>query len=499
MTFSAADQAALLPALLVVLAGLLAVGVDVFVPGGKSRWPLIALSYTGIVAAMWVLVDRLSHGAAPVRAFGGSLVLDDMAAFLSVAILAATALLLFSSDVDTRRRHVAFGEYYGLVMFASAAMMLLVGSNDFLMIFLTLETLSISLYVLTGITRRNPRSNEAAVKYLVTGAFATGFLVMGMALLYGATGTIQLDAIGKALQGGNHSPLLATGFGLVLVGFAFKIGAAPFHMWVPDVYEGAPTTTTAFMSVTVKAAGVGALVRVLLTAAGSRPDLWADLLWWMAVLTMIVGNLLALQQTSVKRMLAFSSVAHTGYALVALATMQGTDGTFSSQGAGAALFYLLVYTFMTLGAFVFLVYVGHEVTTPGRDRVEWQDGEQLDDLAGLAERRPWAAVAMTIFLVSLGGIPPTAGFFGKFYLFQSAVQQGHVTLAVIGVLASLVSLYYYLRVVVWMYMKDPVETDDQADGTVGFVVLTTAAATVALGVLPGIFLAAAARSIVQLG
>jgi NADH-quinone oxidoreductase subunit N len=374
-------------------------------------------------------------------------------------------------------------------------MMLLVASNDLLMIFLNLEILSLALYVLTGITRRNPRSNEASMKYLVTGGFATGFLLFGVALLYGATGSIRLDQIGHALATGTDSSLLAAGFGLLLVGFAFKIGAVPFHMWVPDVYEGAPTTTTAFMSVTVKAAGVGALARVLLIAAPTRADLWADLLWWMALATMVVGNLLAIQQQSVKRMLAFSSVAHTGYALVALATMSGVNGTFSSQGAAAALYYLLVYTFMTLGAFLLLVYMGHEVKVPGRDTPEWQDGEHIDDLAGMADRHPWAALAMTIFMISLGGIPPTAGFLGKFMLFSAAVDQGHVGLVVIGVLASLVSLYYYLRVVVAMYMRDAVATDDVTSRSVGAVVAVAALATVFFGVQPGLLLYWAERSI----
>ena len=212
-------------------------------------------------------------------------------------------------------------------------MMLLVASNDFLMIFLNLEILSLALYVLTGITRRNPRANEAAAKYLITGAFATGFLLLGITFVYGATGAFDLPSIGKWVASHPPTPLLGVGFGLLLVGFGFKIGAVPFHMWVPDVYEGAPTTTTAFMSVTVKAAGIGALVRVLLVAAPTHPELWADLLWWMAVATMILGNFLAIQQNSVKRMLAFSSIAHTGYALVALATMRATGRFVSSAGA----------------------------------------------------------------------------------------------------------------------------------------------------------------------
>lgn len=498
MSITATEWAALLPALCVMLGGLFAVGIDVFLPRPTSRWPLSLVSLAGLAFGGALLGRHLLSGVAPVVAFGGSLVLDDMAAFVSLAIIAATALLLLASDVDVRRRHIGFGEYYGLVMIATAAMILLVASNDLMMIFVNIEILSIALYVLTGITRKNPRSNEAAVKYLVTGAFASCFLLMGMAMLYGATGTFGLPAIGAVLAGTSVSPLLPVGLGLLIVGFGFKIGAAPFHMWVPDVYEGAPTSTTAFMSVTVKAAGVATLIRVLLTAAPSHSELWADLIWWMAVATMIVGNLLAAQQTSVKRMLAFSSVAHTGYALVAIATMRATDGSFSSAGASSALFYVLTYTFMTLGAFLFLAYIGHEAKSRDGGVVEWQDAEQLDDFAGLAERRPWAAAGMALFLVSLGGIPPTAGFLGKFYLLSFAVSQDHIALAVITVMASLVSMYYYLRVAVYMYMKEPVSTDELPDRTIGFVIGLAAVGTLVLGVLPSAFLDVAVRSITDL-
>lgn len=502
MTPTSADWIALLPGVFVLGAGLLAVGADVViglrdVEGTQRIRTLVMclLAYVGLGAAGWLLVNRLASGAPAARGFGGSLVLDDMAAFISLAVIVATALIVAISAVDTRRRRTDFGEYYGLLLLAAAGMMYLASANDFVLLFLNLEILSLALYVLTGITRRNPRSNEAAVKYLVTGAFATGFLLMGMAFIYGATGSLNLDVIGRSLENGNSSGLLGAGFALLLAGFAFKIGAAPFHFWVADVYEGAPTSVTAFMSVTVKAASIAALIRVLIVAGESRPELWTELLWGLAVLTMILGNLLALQQQSVKRMLAYSSVAHTGYALVALATLTSPGGRFSADGAGAALFYVFVYTFMTLGAFLVLVWLGQEVRAPN-GRSEWQDGEHIEDFAGLAFRHPWVAVAMTVFLVSLGGLPPTAGFFGKFYLFRAAVQQGHAELAIIGVLASLVSLYYYLRVVVYMYMREPVASDEEPEASVGFVVGVTAFATLALGILPSTLIEIASRSVV---
>jgi NADH-quinone oxidoreductase subunit N len=528
------DWLALTPALIVLLGGILVVGIDLLlVPmptalprpetlGGHTdphatptgahgahgahhspgRGVLVALSFASIAVPAVMLLQRLRLDRPVIVAFQDSFVLDPLTSYLSLAVLAATAMVLVSAEIDTRRRKIAFGEYYGLLLVCASSMMMLVGSNDFLMIFLNLEILSLALYVLTGITRRNPRSNEAAMKYLVTGGFATGFLLMGVAFLYGGSGSIALSAIGEALARDPDSALLQLGFGFVLVGFGFKIGAVPFHMWVPDVYEGAPTTTTAFMSVTVKAASVGALVRVLLIAAGSHPELWADLLWWMAGITMVLGNLLAIQQSSVKRMLAYSSVAHTGYALVALATMLDTDGSFSNLGAASALFYLLVYTFMTLGAFMVLVYMGHEVAVPGHDASshgpEWQDAESFDDLAGMGTRHPWVALAMTLFLVSLGGIPPTAGFFGKFTIFMAAIERGHVVLAIIGVMASLVSLYYYLRVIVVMYMRDPVSTDEKPHPSVGLAIALAALGTVLLGVLPSVWWEWATRAITAL-
>lgn len=492
---TALDWIALAPALIVMFTGFLVVGVDLFRTEDQHhpRGHLAVLSFAGVVGSAWMVWQRLAAGRRAIVAFGGSIVLDDTACFLSLAVLAATALLVIGAEADTRRRKIALGEYYGLVLVASSAMMLLVAANDFLTVFLTLEIVSLALYVLTGITRRNPRSNEAAVKYLVTGAFATCFLLMGVAFLFGGAGTIEYAALGEVLRD-THSPLLAVGFGLVLVGFAFKIGAVPFHLWVADVYEGAPTSTTAYMSVTVKAAGVGALARILTTVAPAHAEWWGGLLYWMAIATMVLGNLLAVSQKSVKRMLAYSSVAHTGYALVALATMVGADGKVSSVTLPGLVFYLFAYTFMTLGAFTVLVYLGHEVRHADGS-VEWQDAETFEDLAGVARRRPWAAFAMTVFVVSLGGVPPTVGFVGKYLVFASAVAQGHWALALVGVMASLVSLYYYLQVVVAMYMKAPVAEDEVPNRQVGAVVALAAVATLALGMMPTTFVDWAGRAV----
>jgi NADH-quinone oxidoreductase subunit N len=353
--------------------------------------------------------------------------------------------------------------------------------------FLSVEILSLALYVLCGITRTDPRSNESAMKYFVLGSFASGFLLYGMALIYGATGTVFLEGMAAKLGTATSATALA-GVGLLVAGFAFKVGAAPFHMWVPDVYEGAPTPVTAFMSVAVKAAGFGALVRILLGGLPAQAEEWGPLVGALAALTMIVGNLGALTQTSVKRMLAYSSVAHTGYALIGLAAAGAPAGRGAPEGPAAALFYVGVYTVMTLGAFLFLMFAGRPATpaSPGRD------AETYDDLNGLARRRPWAAAFMTILMVSLAGVPPTAGFFGKFTLFKSAVDADCAGLAVLGVIMSVVSAAYYLRVVVAMYMKDaPHETEEEAaaepkpDPSAGLAVGVSAFLTLAFGLAPG--------------
>jgi len=339
-----------------------------------------------------------------------------------------------------KRTRINHGEYYALLLSATLGMILMAASSDLITIFLGLELMSLALYVMVGSRRDQLESNEAALKYFLLGAFASGFLLYGIALIYGATGSTNLRGITAFMSDSplGRSPLFITGALLLLVGFGFKVAAVPFHMWTPDAYEGAPTSVTAFMSAGAKAAGFAALLRVAGTALTVAEIDWRPILTGLAILTMTVGNVSALLQTNVKRMLAYSSIAHAGYVLVALAA----GGT---QGASAALFYLAVYSFMNLGAFGILALLGR-----GQD-----ERVLISDLAGLGFRQPLLGLAMTVFMISLGGIPPTAGFMGKIYVFGAALDAGLVPLVIVGVLNSVVSVFYYLRITVAMYMQEP--------------------------------------------
>jgi NADH-quinone oxidoreductase subunit N len=404
------------------------------------------------------------------------LVADGYALFFNLIVLTAAALAILFSVEYTERTGLARGEYYTLLLLSTAGMMLMAASVNLVTIFLALEILSIALYVLVGLDRARLRSSEAALKYLLLGAFASGFLLYGMALLYGQAGTTSLAGLHDytVSLGGEFPPLLMVALGLMIVGFGFKVALVPFQMWTPDAYEGAPTSVTAFMSVGAKAAGFAALGRVVLYALG---DLNGDWVWVLAVLsalTMTVGNLAALRQTNLKRMLAYSSIAHAGYILVGVAA-------YNELGTSAMLFYLFAYAFMNVGAFAILIAVGRFDSSA-------EGGETLNDLAGLAARKPWLAAAMALFMLSLAGVPPLAGFLAKFNVFSAAVQAGLVWLAVFGVVNSVISAYYYLRVVVVMYMKDGRATEGAASPVclalqVG--VGLAAVAIVVLGLWPG--------------
>jgi NADH-quinone oxidoreductase subunit N len=371
------------------------------------------------------------------------------------------------------RERIYVPEFYVLVLFATVGMLLMGGAADLIVVFLGLELMSISVYVLAAVKRRSATSAEAGLKYFLLGAFASGFLLYGIALIYGATGTTNLAAIAFQVTGSGVAgrPMLAIGVGLLLVGFGFKVSAVPFHMWAPDVYDGAPTPVTAYMAAAVKAAGFAALVRVAFTAFGDVPDIWQGTLWWLATLTMSVGNLVALAQRRVKRMLAYSSIAHAGYLLVAVTTG-------STAGGSAFVFYALAYTLMTVGAFAVLAAVG-------------RDGESdvtIDDFNGLAGRRPWVALAMAVFMLSLLGFPGTAGFIGKWLILSAAVGADQGLLAVLLVVASVVSAGYYLPVIMAMYMKpadDPALAEGATlTGSARAVVVAMALALLLFGVWP---------------
>jgi NADH-quinone oxidoreductase subunit N len=470
---------AIMPSLVLSCFGMALLLVNVFSPRGKTThvaWiSIVALVVTGIVS--------LGAWNNPQLGFAGSVALDNFATFFGFIFLIAAGMTILMSDDYLKREGYPVGEYYPLILFTTAGAMWMASGTDLMTIFLGLEVLSISLYVLAGFFRGQLRSNEAGLKYFLLGAFSTGFLLYGIALLYGVTGTTNAARIGlffnarpEALQ----SPMAVAAMCLIGVGFLFKIAAAPFHMWTPDVYQGAPTPITAFMSAGPKAAAFAAFMRVFFLSLGGLQGDWSTMLWVLAVLTMTVGNVIAIYQTNIKRMLAYSSIAHAGYALVGMVAA-------NQVGVSGILFYMLAYTFMNLGAFAVLVLAGKE----------GEENLTLEGFAGFGFKRPFLGVAMAIFLFSLMGIPPTAGFSGKFYIFAGAVKAGYIWLAVIGVLNSAVSLYYYLRVMVYMYFRDPTEDFAWVKMPVGAVlsIIVALVGILYLGIIPGTVMALAKMAI----
>jgi NADH-quinone oxidoreductase subunit N len=432
--FTAHWQVAL-PALVVAVAAMVVMAADALVPAGEPEG-LAVLGILGLgiagAAALWLWVGDANAGG-----FQDTLRADRYALFFAVVVCASSLLTVLLS-IDYLREHpLPAGEYYALVLLSTSGMIFLAAANDLIVLFLALEIMSVAVYVLAGMLRREERSTEAALKYFLLGAFATGFLLYGIAFFYGATGSTRLDVIAHAVARDGLTTFTLLGIALLMVGFGFKVALIPFHVWMPDVYEGAPTAVTAFMAVGVKAAAFAAFARVFVAGLGHVAADWTGLLWVLAALTMTVGNITAVRQRSVKRMLAYSSIAHAGYALIGLVA-GGRDG------GAALLFYLAVYSFMTFGAFAVVIALGRR----------GEPNEDLADWAGVGFRHPVLGLSMAIFMLSLGGIPPTAGFVGKFYLFSAAVDAGYVGLAVIGVLNSLVSVYYYLGVLVAMYMAE---------------------------------------------
>jgi NADH-quinone oxidoreductase subunit N len=411
--------------------------------------------------------------------FAGSLVTDDYAGFFEAMILFAAALTVAMSIEYAADAGLAGAEYYGLLLFATLGMMLMAAAGDLIIVFLGLETMSIAIYPLVGLMRREARSSEAAMKYFLLGAFSTGFLLYGVALIYGATGTIRLEPLRAAIVANPSQPYLLLGIGLMLIGFGFKVAAAPFHMWSPDAYEGAPTPITAFMAVGVKLAAFAAFIRIFMVYLLPLSADWTGALWIIAALTMTVGNTVALVQANIKRMLAYSAIAHAGYMIVGMAASP-------SQTAGAALiYYLLAYAVTSLGAFAIVI------------ALERIGGPTLiSDYRGLSRRHPGLAAAMALFMLSLTGVPPLAGFVGKFYLFAAGLDAGLVWLVIIAVLNSVISAYYYIGIIVAMYMQEgevEVKPMNARPGLLISVAIATAA-VVMIGLFPQPFVTAATRA-----
>ncbi len=468
----AVNMTPILPEIFLSVLAMALLLITVFSPGGQKSY-LAYISFFGIIAAA-VLVG--AGWGSHIESFGGSVVLDNFATFFKMTFLVAAGLTVLIADSYMEREGCNHGELYPLILFAVVGMMFMASGTDLMTIFLGLEVMSVTLYVLAGFNRGNKKSNEAGLKYFLLGAFSTGFMLYGMALIYGATGTTRLYKI-AAVVGQMTLPsaniLLVAGMLLMMTGFAFKIAAAPFHMWTPDVYEGAPTPMTAFMSAAPKAAGFAALLRLFLVALPTLQVEWSQVLWVLAVLTMTVGNITALRQDNIKRVLAYSSIAHAGYALVGFTAGNAT-------GIAGILFYMLSYSFMNIGAFAIIILVAKKGETNGN----------VSDFAGLGFKRPILALAMTLFLFSLAGVPPAAGFVGKFYLFAGAIQKGYIWLAVIGVLNSAASAYYYLRIMVFMYMKEPTEEFEwiKVTAPVTLALIIAAAGTLIPGIVPSIIL-----------
>jgi NADH-quinone oxidoreductase subunit N len=480
---SSVDFLTLLPAL--ILSGWACVLLlsDVFMPAAQKKWIgwLSLLGPIGAAAGMFTW-----GGSQGLLGFGGLLRADQYSLFVGMIFLGSAAVVILLAIDYLPRQGLERGEFYVLLLFSVSGMLLITQAADLIIVFLALELLSIPLYILAGMAHPRLASEEAGLKYFLLGAFATGFLVYGTALVYGATRTTNLLQIVEAARTGMASlSLLIVGAALILVGFGFKVALVPFQMWTPDVYEGAPSVVAAFMSVGAKTAGFAALLRVFVTAFPVIGGHWASVAAILAALTMILGNFAAIPQVNIKRLLAYSSIAHAGYLLVGVVAA-GTASAVNLS-VSSVLYYLFAYTVANLGAWAVVIAV---------ERVEGE-GLQLDDYAGLGKRHPVLALAMALFMFSLTGLPPTVGFVAKFAIFRAALESGYVWLAIIGVLTSIFSAYYYLRIVVVMFMREG-EATANLRPTLNIAVGVTAVATLLLGILPAPLLAWASQALLEL-
>jgi NADH-quinone oxidoreductase subunit N len=443
--------------------------IDLAIPRGRKGITAL-LSVLGL--ALTLSFTLMQIGEDVTSGFNGMVILDGFSIFVNALLLISGLLGIALAYGYVKRMGLERGEYYTLLLFSVTGMMLMAQAADLIIVFLALELLSIPLYVLAAFARPRVESEEAGLKYFLLGAFATGFVVYGTALVFGATGSTNLvTVVQRAAPGSPNLLLLSIGAALILVGFGFKVAAVPFHMWTPDVYQGAPSAVTAFMSSGAKIAGFAALLRVFATAFPSiAPDM-TDILWVVAALTMVLGNVIAIAQSNIKRLLAYSSIAHAGYILMAFVPYGNPDVAPVSIAAG--LFYLVAYAVTNFGAWGVVIALEK---SEGR-------GLEIGDYAGLARKHPVLAAAMTVFMLSLIGLPPTLGLVGKIYLFRAVIDGGFYGLAIIGVLTSLISAYYYLRVVVVMYMRDG-EPEIERESFLDFTTIATAVATVVISLVP---------------
>ena len=483
--FTAMDYRLGAPVIVLTLFSLGILCLDLFLPAQQKQYSsipaLIGLAVAGYATSQIQRV--LPVNGEPLRAFFGTMVLDPFAVYFFYLFLvgAAVAVLISIKYLEIEREN--HGEFYALILFAVVGMMCMAAGYDFVLIFIGLELMAISTYILVGFLRSNKRSNEAALKYLLLGAFSSAIFAYGLSLFYGLSGSTNLGVIANSLSQrmavNPKDPIMLLALLMTLTGMLFKIAAAPFHMWAPDVYEGAPTSVTGFMSVSVKAAGWALMLRVLLFGLYPLRELYVPVLVFTALLTLTAGNLAAITQTNLKRLLAYSSIAHVGYMLLGLVA---SDGVTNRTGIKGILFYLLVYTFMNLGAFTVL-------TSLRRRNIV---GDDIEDIAGLAQKAPVEAALMLVFLLSLAGIPPFAGFYGKYFIFLSLIETGHYLLAGVAVLYAVVAAYYYLRVANAMFMRKP-----QGEGVpvtppaMNLALWITAAATILIGIFPNVFIQAA--------
>ncbi len=488
MSVSAHDLLLVLPELLVIAAACAVLVLDPVIHASQ-RDGLAWLSLGTLAICMGLTASQAGHLD---TAFSGLVVIDAYGAFWKLLLYFVTGLTVLLSFSYLKEERLYFGEYYGFVLLALSGMMVMVSAADLLTIYLGTELMSLSLYVLAGLKRTEPRSLEASAKYFVLGAFSSGILLYGISLLYGATGSTRLSAVAASIAGrGLDDPLLLFATIMLAVGFSFKLAVVPFHMWTPDVYQGAPTSVTAFMAVASKAASFGAFVRVFMEGLGGVRANWSDIFLLLCLATLVLGNIVALVQTNIKRMLAYSSIAHAGYALIGVVAAGRASGPpQSGHGIASVLLYLAFYAFMTFGAFAVVAML----------RKGGLEGEEIEDFEGLTKRHPVGALLMLLFMVSLAGIPPTAGFIGKFYVFMSAVEAGMSWLAVVALIFAAISAYYYLRLVMVMYMREPGAVSETSprlvmSPTVSVVLACAVAGVIVLGLYPNPLVQFAAQAV----